>query len=263
MADPPLNLGFEESATPFESASQNARVWTEQWAHAWLFCPNCGAGRLDRFEGNRPVADFHCGACREEFELKSQKGRFGRSVLDGAFGTMCERLAADNNPSLILMNYDLARFGVTDLFFVPKHFFVREIIQERKALAPTARRAGWVGCNILLGEIPDSGKIFYVRGGEQLPREEVIAKWRGTLFLREKGADARGWLIEVMKCVERLGRRDFTLDDVYAFEDELARLYPGNRNVRPKIRQQLQVLRDQGYLEFTARGRYRRTGAVD
>ncbi|MCC7268444.1 MAG: hypothetical protein IT546_14060, partial [Caulobacteraceae bacterium] len=47
------------------------------------------------------------------------------------------------------------------------------------------------------------------------------------------------------------------LADVYAFEDRLARLYPGNRNVRPKIRQQLQVLRDQGYLDFVGRGLYR------
>ena len=36
-----------------------------------------------------------------------------------------------------------------------------------------------------------------------------------------------------------------------------ARLYPANHNVRPKIRQQLQVLRDRGWLEFVGRGRYR------
>jgi type II restriction enzyme len=206
------------------------------------------------------VADFLCEVCAEEYELKSQKGRFGRRVVDGAFSTMCARLAANNNPNLILMNYDLARLAVTDLFFVPKHFFVREVIQERPPLAPTARRAGWVGCNILLDAIPESGKIFFVREREPLPKGDVMAQWRRTLFLREAGAAARGWLIEVMKCVERVGRTDFTLDDVYAFEPDLARLYPGNRNVRPKIRQQLQVLRDRGFLAFAGRGRYRVTG---
>jgi type II restriction enzyme len=60
-----------------------------------------------------------------------------------------------------------------------------------------------------------------------------------------------------MKCIEAIGRREFSLDDVYAHEDRLHHLYPGNRNVRPKIRQQIQVLRDQGYLDFTGRGRYR------
>lgn len=170
---------------------------------------------------------------------------------------MCERLAASNNPNLILMRYDLQRFGVRDLFLVPKHFFVREIIEERKPLAPTARRAGWVGCNILLSEVPDTGKIHVVRDGELAPRKLVIEQWNSTLFLRSQGAASRGWLIEVMKCVDLIGRPDFTLDDVYAQEARLSAIYPGNHNVRPKIRQQLQVLRDNRYLDFVGRGRYR------
>ncbi len=262
MPDEPLNLGSKEAVTAFNSASQNARVWTEQWVQSWLFCPNCGAQKISAFANNKSVADFFCAVCAEEYELKSSKSRFGRKVVDGAFGVMCARLAASNNPSLILMNYDVARFGVTNLFFVPKHFFVREIIEQRKPLAATARRAGWVGCNIVLGQIPDSGKIFYVRDGLPLPRREVMEKWRATLFLREAGAEARGWLIEVMKCVEAIGRGAFTLDDVYAYEDRLAALYPGNRHVRPKIRQQQQVLRDQGFLDFVGRGRYRLRSAA-
>jgi type II restriction enzyme len=167
------------------------------------------------------------------------------------------RVASDTNPNLVLMNYDLARFGVTDLFFVPKHFFVREIIEERPPLAPTARRAGWVGSNILLREVPASGKVWFVREGEIADRAQVLKQWRSTLFLRDRSQAARGWLIEVMKCVDLLGRDVFTLDDVYAFEDRLRAIYPGNNNIRPKIRQQLQVLRDQGYLSFLGRGRYR------
>jgi type II restriction enzyme len=257
MSSPPLNLGFEEAPAPFESGSQKARFWTEGWVEAHLFCPNCGEPRLSRYGDNRPVADFACATCNEDFELKGQKGRFGRRVVDGAFATMCARLAAQDNPNLILMNYDLSRLAVTNLFFVPKHFFVREIIEERQPLAPTTRRAGWVGCNILIGEVPSAGKIFVVRNGEQAPKALVLEQWRATLFLKNQSANARGWLIEVMKCVEAIGRTEFTLDDIYGQEDRLQRLYPGNRNVRPKIRQQLQVLRDRGFLAFMGRGLYR------
>jgi type II restriction enzyme len=95
---------------------------------------------------------------KEEFELKSQKNKFGGRVLDGAFRSMCERLSATNNPNLMLMNYDRERLCVTNLFVIPKHFFVREIIEERKPLPPTARRAGWIGCNILLTRVPAAGK---------------------------------------------------------------------------------------------------------
>ena len=145
---------------------------------------------------------------------------------------------------------------------VPKHFFVPEIIQKRKPLAPTARRAGWVGSNILLRDVPEAGRIFVLRNGDVVPRDEVLAKWKQTLFLRRTGVEARGWLIEVMKTVELIGRPEFTLEDVYAFEARLSAIYPGNNNVRPKIRQQLQVLRDNGFLEFTGRGHYRLRSAM-
>jgi type II restriction enzyme len=174
MADEPPNLGFAEAGAVYDSASQNARVWTEQWVGASMFCANCGAARIAQYPNNRKVADFYCETCGEDYELKAQKGRFGRTVVDGAFASMCARLESADNPNLVLMNYDLGRLAVTDLFLVPKHFFVREVIQERKPLAPTARRAGWVGCNILLGEIPESGKIWFVRAGEAAPRARVL-----------------------------------------------------------------------------------------
>ena len=252
-----MKLGSEESQTPYSSGSQSARVWTERWVNEWIYCPNCGSPKISQFAANRPVADFFCPACSEEYELKSQKTKFGTRVTDGAFRTMCERLAASNNPNLLLLNYDLKNLSVKNIFVVPKHFFVREIIEERKPLAPTARRAGWIGCNILLDQIPDSGKIFFVRDGQPRPKESVLAQLKHTLFLREQSADNRGWLVEVMKCVEIIGKDNFDLDDVYAFENRLSAVFPNNRHVKDKIRQQLQFLRDRGYLDFVSRGHYR------
>lgn len=252
-----MKLEFDEPQAAYKSASQNARVWTEHWVRDRLFCPNCGAEKINPFESNRPVADFFCRTCDEEYELKSQKNKFGVKVLDGAFSTMCHRLRASNNPNLLLLNYDIARLAVSNAFVVPKHFFVREIIEERKPLAPNARRAGWIGCNILLKQIPESGKIFFILDGVPQPREAVLAQWQKTLFLRDEKVEARGWLIEVMRCVDAIGRSEFTLDDVYSFENTLKQVYPDNNNVRPKIRQQLQVLRDRGYLDFVSRGYYR------
>ncbi len=252
-----MKLGFEDVQTPYTSGSQSARAWTEGWVRNSVYCPSCGSPKVSSFPNNSPVADFFCVSCNEEYELKSQKSKFGNKVLDGAFRTKCERLAASNNPNLFLLNYDLSQHSVVNLFVVPKHFFVREIIEERKPLAPTARRAGWVGSNILLNQIPASGKIFIVRDGKPEPKESVLVKWHKTLFLRDEGIEARGWLIEVMKCVDAIGKREFQIDDIYAFEQRLGRLYPGNQNVKPKIRQQLQFLRDRGYLDFVSRGYYR------
>jgi hypothetical protein len=252
-----MKLGFEENQTPYNSGSQNARAWTEQWVSAWVYCPNCGAEQIKPFPNNSPLADFHCIKCNEEYELKSQKSKFGDKVLDGEFKTKCERLAADNNPNLFLMNYDLKQLSVVNFFVVPKHFFIRDIIEERKPLSATARRAGWIGSKILLNRIPQSGKIHIVRNGQIESKETVLSQWSKTLFLRDQSPDARGWLIEVMKCVEAIGKKEFSLEDVYAYEKQLSFLYPDNQNVRPKIRQQLQFLRDRGYLDFVSRGYYR------
>ena len=137
---------------------------------AWAYCPHCGHARISSFPNNSPLADFFCTSCNEEFQLKSQKGKFGTRVVDGAFKTKCERLAASNNPNLFLMNYDLKSLAVVNFFIVPKHFFVREIIEERKPLAATARRAGWIGSNILLNRVPESGRFISCRTGLFAPR---------------------------------------------------------------------------------------------
>lgn len=252
-----MKLGFEESQSTYTSGSQNARAWTEAWVRLRAYCPHCGNAKMSPFPNNSPLADFLCTSCSEEFELKSQKGKFGAKVVDGAYKTKCERLAASNNPNLLLMNYDLKSLAVVNLFIVPKHFFVRDIIEERKPLAATARRAGWVGSNILLNRVPESGKIHIVQNSLVRDKERVLAEWQKTLFLRNESLKARGWLLDVMKCVESLGKREFSLDEVYAFDRHLGDLYPGNENVKPKIRQQLQFLRDRGFIDFVSRGNYR------
>ena len=106
-------------------------------------------------------------------------------------------------------------------------------------------------------DVPVSGRIPLMQAGAVTPRAEVLDRWRSTLFLKDASLNARGWLLAVMRAVEVIGRAEFTLDDVYAHEAALSALYPDNRNVRPKIRQHLQVLRDRGWSEFNGRGTYR------
>jgi len=251
-------LGFEEEAAPYEAQTQKARFWSESWIARELYCLNCGEPKLSKLPNNSPVGDFVCGQCSEEYEVKSQSGKVGAKVVDGAFKSMMERLAANNNPSLVVMGYDKDRGAVTNLSVVPKHFFVPEIIQERPPLAPTAKRAGWIGCNILLNKVPEAGRIIVVRDGALVPKDTVLERWKQTCFLRDERPAARGWLIEVMKCVEAIGREEFEIADVYRFEQRMQRLYPENMHVREKMRQQLQVLRDAGFIEFLGRGKYRR-----
>ena len=253
-----MRLNFSSQlAAAYTSVSQKARVMTEHWVGLSAFCPSCGQISLKKHANNNPVGDFFCGACSEDYELKSKQGVMGLKIVDGAYRTMMERLESSSNPNLFFLNYDQANAQVIDFLVIPKHFFIPDLIEKRTPLAATARRAGWVGCNILAHKVPAAGKIFLVQSGAVTPKEKVLSEWQRTLFLRdEKKAASKGWLLDVMRSVEKIGKREFSLADVYAFEPELARLHPENKHVRDKIRQQLQVLRDRGFLEFESRGCY-------
>ena len=251
-----LTLPFEV-AQNYSNPSQQIRVMTEYWVSSSIFCPNCG-NQLSDFENNAPVADFYCKACREEYELKSKGGAIGKKIVDGAYGTMIKRLSSNNNPNFFFLTYDRETFRVKDFLTIPKYFFIESIIEKRKSLAPTARRAGWVGCNIVIHSIPEFGKIFYVRKGVKKSKDEILSKWSKTNFVKTTSdLDAKGWLFDVLLCIDQLKKREFSLDDVYAFEPILKAKHPSNNNVKAKIRQQLQFLRNKGILEFKGSGQYK------
>lgn len=105
--------------------------------------------------------------------------------------------------------------------------------------------------------MPKAGRIELVTNRIAVPKNTVLDKWAKTAFLRQHSLAKKGWVLDVLNCVEEIGQIEFTLDDVYKFENYLGELHPENNHVKPKIRQQLQVLRDAGILEFMARGRYR------
>lgn len=159
-----MNLSFDiKLANEYSSTSQKIRVLTEDWVDRQIYCPNCGYVDIDKYGNNKPVADYYCSKCSEDFELKSKKNSTGLKIVDGAYRAMIERLQGLNNPNLFLLNYDIESFSVSNFFVVPKHFFIPDIIERRVALSQTARRAGWIGCNILLKSISQSGKYILLK----------------------------------------------------------------------------------------------------
>jgi len=253
-----MNTAFNiEIAQSYKSNSQKVRILSENWVDNEIFCPNCGCN-VDAYENGRPVADFYCLNCSEDYELKSKKDSMGKKIVDGAYKTMIERLQSANNPNFFFLNYDARNYEVFNFLVIPKHFFIPEIIERRKPLASTARRAGWIGCNILLQGIPQSGKIFYVKNGQTENKKSVLKNWQKTLFLRESNKmELKGWILDIMNCIDKLNKKDFSLDEIYNFENELGKKHPNNKHIKDKVRQQLQFLRDKGYLEFKGRGKYR------
>lgn len=240
----------------YSNKSQQMRVITEDWVLCQIFCPSCG-NFVSSYINNKPVADFYCKKCTEDFELKSKKGKIGKKVSAGAYSKMIERINSFQKPNFFFMSY-LESLFVNDFFVIPKHFFVSKIIEKRKPLKETARRAGWVGSNILFSKIPKAGQIFYIENGKEISKKQVLKKWQKSVFLKKiKKTDARGWILDIMNCIDSLNKKEFSLQEIYLFEDDLKNIHPENKHIKDKIRQQLQFLRNKNYLKFISLGKYK------
>ncbi len=256
-----LNLDIEVAAG-LKSASQIARRITEDWVTRNLYCLGCDSDSIIPEQHNTPVLDFTCPQCKATYQLKSKNGRHGSVVPNSGY---CHKIAAireGRTPNYAFLEYEKEAYRVTHLEVVPSQFITESSVRRRTALSPTARRAGWVGSQILLSRIAPDGRIAVVEDSKAIEPALVRSQWERFKFLKSETLVSGGWGPEVLAFVRELQKTknsdEFTLKEFCAkYEETLATLNPRNRNVDARIRRQLQILRDNGVLEFLGRGRYR------
>lgn len=241
----------------YKSASQRARICTESWGVASLYCPACDSRRIDALPSGTHAADFTCPSCESRFQLKSKSSAFGNRVIDGAYAAMHRAIVSDETPNLFLLHYQLPKLTVENVLLIPHFAFTLSLLEKRKPLSANARRAGWVGYNFLLHRIPTDARIPVIQNGRPVSSARVRKAYERLRPLEKLNAQRRGWTLDVLQIVKGLNKQEFTLKEVYDQEDALAKLHPNNTHIQPKIRQQLQVLRDLGLLKFIGSGEYR------
>lgn len=251
---------WSEIAEGYSSPTQRARVLSETWASANLYCPCCPADSLGTCDTRREAVDFVCQSCASHFQLKSSKRVFKNRVVDGAFAAMFRAMQSGRAPHLILLGYDPSSWYVHELTLVPGFALTMSCIEKRTPLRSCARRAGWVGCNILLESIPKDARIAMVSGRRVVPRGEIRSRYARLKPLEKLDLAQRGWTLDVLNVARAIGRPEFTLKEVYEFSRQLGNLHPKNRHIQAKIRQQLQQLRDLGFVGFLGQGHYRLIG---
>ena len=246
-----------EGLDRYKSASQRARIGTEAWGALNFFCSACQSSKLDIAPRNAAAVDYICPRCASPYQLKSQSKPFGAKILDAAYSGMRRAILLDRTPNLYVLYYDLTQWLVRTVILIPHFAFALSAIERRKPLAATARRAGWIGCNILLDRIPADVRIPIVEGGNTRAATEVRRDYQRLRPLEKLKAEKRGWTLDVLNVVRSLNKAEFSLADIYAHADALAKLHPKNAHIPDKIRQQLQILRDLGLLTFLGPGHYR------
>lgn len=243
-------------ASAYRSNTQVSRVLSEGWFRDNAYCISCESKHLQATKANTKSSDFVCGNCSRSYELKSFLNRPRKNLVDGAYSAMLSRIRSDSVPVLMLLERTEA-WRIKSLIAIHPLFLTPDIIVKRKPLSSTARRAGWTGCNIRLDLIATDAQIEVVDEG--IPNEPAQVRERFQRFncLRSVPPSLRGWTTLTIRVLRSLGRTLFTINDVYAKEGVFSVAYPDNNNVRAKVRQQLQVLRDLGYLDFCGQGCYR------
>ena len=253
-----MNFYFNpELALGYRSRSQKARVMSERWVADNIFCPACGNAHIATLANNLPAADFQCKRCGEIYELKSKNKAIGKKIADGAYVPMLERITSVSNPHLLVLQYS-DDFQVVSLTLIPKFFFLSSIIEKRKPLSEHAHRAGWTGCNILYSEIPEQGKISIIDRQQMADKKNVVDTYARVQALQLNDMESRGWLLDILSCVNAIPSEEFSLQEIYHFTDYLQQAHLHNHHIKAKIRQQLQILRDSGFIIFLGNGRYRK-----
>ena len=205
-----LNTGLTGG---YKSNSQKIRVMTAAWVADNIFCPVCGNPHVTHLSNNIPVADFACSHCGENFELKSKSSTISNKITDGAYSTMIERINSINNPELFVMQYT-KDLEVVNLMLIPKFFFVPSIIEKRKPLSENARRAGWVGCNIMLSKVPKQAKISIIKNQICAEVDLVVGQYARLSQLRTNNISGRGWLIDILNCVNNIKSTDNVTENI-------------------------------------------------
>lgn len=253
-----MNLRFDTNLIEgYHSPRQIIRRMSEDWLERNIYCPSCGRPSINPFPPNTEVGDFFCPDCNEQFELKSKKGLSnGRKVPDGAYESMIARIQAEDNPNFFFLAYKKSDYSVQQLILVPKHFITVDMIVPRAK--PLKDRPNYLMCDMDISSLPEGGKILLIDRSCVIEPEKVMEQWQSHLFLRKQQSKSKGWLLAIMKCIDQLPEQ-FNLEQIYAFERQLSQQFPENRHIKDKIRQQLQILRNQGLIEFSARGKYRKS----
>jgi type II restriction enzyme len=243
----------------YSSRTQQVRKISEAWIAANGYCLKCDSDTLAQTPPNTRSRDFVCKKCSHGYELKSKCGTFSTRVLDGAYGAMVKTIRDGNTPTFLLLEYSRS-WTISGLTAIHHSLISETSIEARKPLAASAQRAGWIGCNIVLPSIAIEGKISIVQSGVLQPKDLSRKAFARLENLSTLSSANRSWAGTILNLLHRLPKKNFVLADMYRFESELDKLYPNNKHIRPKIRQQLQVLRDAGLIKFCGGGKYERTG---
>src|ERR1019366_2914049 len=179
-----------------------------EWGAGNLYCAACECNSVTQAAANTKAIDFTCPRCTASYQLKAGRQWNERRIPDAGYSAMMTAIQSDAVPNLLVLQYT-PEWRVANLMLVPSFLFNESAVQKRKPLSATARRAGWIGCNILLSAIPDHGKLRIVQAGSITHAQSVREQYNRLRPLASLAPTMRGWTLDVLRVLQTLGEREF------------------------------------------------------
>src|SRR5712692_4233661 len=219
-----MDLALDRSCLErYKSPVQQARCLSENWAERNLYCPSCLRPKVSREKASTKVYDFTCPRCFQTYNLKASKKPFAGKVRDAEYHTFMTAIRSQTNPNLVLMRYDKPNLCVTDVEVIPRFFFSTSCVIPSAKTKPRLRNRPWQGCDISLERVPSDGRVNLVQGGQILDPKRVNEKYTRTLqMMGKRTMEGRGWTSDVLRCVRDLHKSEFTLPELYTYQNELS-----------------------------------------
>ena len=107
-----------------------------------------------KLTANVPVIDHACSDCGATFQVKAKNGKMlkkdgSANIVGAEYKTTLSSLDRGKDGwSMILISYCRESNIIREVCYVPSSNINKDNIIPRNPLGPTARRAGWQGCNI-------------------------------------------------------------------------------------------------------------------
>ncbi len=153
----------------------------------------------------------------------------------------------------LIKNYE---YGI----YTDNNFVVSQVVADFRLISNNeitglVKKSDIDKVKIILSKIPKSESIKLPKFELETPEEKY-----DIIALPEKSitSSLSGWKLEVFNCLLKIPNSDFELTDLDKFIPMLKQRYPENNNIKAKIRQQLQYLRDIGLVEFNGNATYRK-----
>src|SRR5258708_21601647 len=162
----------------YKSGSQRARVSTEPWGEANIYCPACDSPRINSLPTGTQAVDFSCPSCASRYQLKSSASKFGNRVIDGAYAAMHRAITGDQTPNLFLLHYKLPQLTVQSVLLIPRFAFSLSCVEKRNALSSTARRPGYVVWYFFLDRSPPGARIPIVERARPISSSHVRTAYK-------------------------------------------------------------------------------------